>query len=158
MMYEIGRSIKHTSTRENQLPDEELSTGQNTQTFIQNQRSLELKPFFGDVWKFFSSAAYQMVSKFPSRGWAAYACCCGIAKRQSMKLLYPRLFISCFPSILPEEVTVDYVEDEFRVYQTTSFGGSILGKRNNEAWQDVGICRGETWKSSPTFQQSWLGY
>ncbi len=59
MMNEIG--IKPVITREYKLPDEELSIGHDTQTFIQSQGNLELKQFFRDVKKFFSSAADFMV-------------------------------------------------------------------------------------------------
>ena len=67
IMDDIGRGIKPTlySARENQLHDEELSVGHDTQTFIQSQGKLELKPFFRGVRKLFSSAADYMVSKFP---------------------------------------------------------------------------------------------
>ncbi|XP_043090138.1 uncharacterized protein LOC122340944 isoform X5 [Puntigrus tetrazona] len=34
------------------------------------------------------------------------------------------------------EVTVDQVEDEFQVYQTTSFDDSILNTSIDEAWPD----------------------
>ncbi|GAA6082503.1 zinc finger MYM-type protein 6-like [Tachysurus ichikawai] len=61
-----------------------------------------------------------------------------IEKRQSVKFLSLKFFISCFPSILPEKVTVDQVEDEFKIYQTTSFEDSILRKRIDEAWRDIG--------------------
>lgn len=54
---DINRGIQPTSRRENQLPFEELSIGQNTQTFIQNQGNHELKPFFTDGNKFVSSVA-----------------------------------------------------------------------------------------------------
>ncbi|KAL7378445.1 hypothetical protein ABVT39_013846 [Epinephelus coioides] len=141
MMDEIGRGIKPTlySARENQLPDEELSVGHDTQTFIQSQGKLELKPFFRDVRKFFSSAADYMVSKFPFRDEVLmHAVVADITKRQSVKFSSLRFFISHFPSILPEEVTVDQMEDEFRMYQTSSFEDSILSKRADEAWVDTG--------------------
>ncbi|KAJ8385779.1 hypothetical protein AAFF_G00182230 [Aldrovandia affinis] len=39
------------------------------------------------------------------------------------------------------DVTVDQVEDEFRMYQTTSFEDSILNKRTDEAWRDIGLLK-----------------
>ncbi|KAJ8402837.1 hypothetical protein AAFF_G00361510 [Aldrovandia affinis] len=42
---------------------------------------------------------------------------------------------------MPEDVTVDQVEDEFRMYQTTSFEDSILNKRTDEAWRDIGLLK-----------------
>lgn len=65
MLKEIGRGIRPTITSKKQLPDEELSIGHETQVFIQSQGNLELKPFYRDVRKFFSSAADYMPSKFP---------------------------------------------------------------------------------------------
>jgi len=50
-------------------------------------------------------------------------------------------FISRFPSILPDSVTLDQVEDEFRMYQTTSFDSSILRKRIDEAWRDISLLK-----------------
>lgn len=141
IMDEIGRGIKPTlySAWENQLPDEELSVGHDTQTFIQSQGKLELKPFFRDVRKFFSFAADYMVSKFPfGDELLMHAVVADIIKRQSVKFSSLRFFISHFPSILPEEVTVDQMEDELRMYQTSSFEDSILSKRADEAWVDIG--------------------
>ncbi len=142
MMNEIGRGIKPTITRENQLPDEELSIGHDTQTFIQSQGNLDLKPFFRDVRKFFSSAADYMVSKYPfGDELLKHAVVADIAKRQFVKFCSLRFFICRFPSVLTEEVTVDQVEDEFRMYQTTSFDDSILNKRIDEAWRDIGLLK-----------------
>lgn len=108
VMNDIGRGIKPTSTRENQLPDEELSVGHDTQIFIQSQDDLELKPFFRDVRKFFSSAADYMVSKCPFRDeLLMHAVVADMAKWQIEKFCSLRFFICRFPSILPEEVTVD---------------------------------------------------
>ncbi|KAL1255524.1 hypothetical protein QQF64_013585 [Cirrhinus molitorella] len=139
MMNEIGRGIKPTITRETQLPDEELSIGHDTHTFIQSQGNLELQPFFRDVRKFFSSAADYMVSKYPfGDELLKHAVVVDIAKRRLVKF---RSLRCCFPSVLPEEVTVDQVEDEFWMYQTTSCDDSILNKRIDEAWQGIGLLK-----------------
>lgn len=42
---------------------------------------------------------------------------------------------------MPGSVTVDQVEDEFRMYQTTSFDSSILKKHIDEAWRDIGLLK-----------------
>ncbi|KAL1268657.1 hypothetical protein QQF64_034020 [Cirrhinus molitorella] len=142
MMNEIGRGIKPTITSENQLPDEELSIGHDTHTFIQSQGNLELQPFFRDVRKFFSSAADYMVSKYPfGDELLKHAVVVDIAKRRLVKFRSLRFFLCRFPSVLPEEVTVDQVEVEFRMYQTTSFDDSILNKRIDEAWQGIGLLK-----------------
>ncbi|GAA6081362.1 uncharacterized protein LOC113085053 isoform X1 [Tachysurus ichikawai] len=146
-------------TREMQLPNEELSIGHDTNTFIQSQGNLELRSFYRDVRKIFFSAADYMISKFPFGDvLLMHAVVADIEKRQSVKFLSLKFFISCFPSILPEKVTVDQVEDEFKIYQTTSFEDSILRKHNDEAWRDIGQLKRPISKSSPTFQQSCLEY
>lgn len=64
-----------------------------------------------------------------------------VAKRQFVKFCPLQFFICHFPSILPEEVTVDRVENYFRMYQTTSFYDSILNKPIDEAWRDIGLLK-----------------
>jgi len=77
----------------------------------QSQDNLELEPFFRDVRKFFSSAADNMVSKYSfDDELLTYAVVVDIAKRHFVKFYSLRFFICRFPSILPEEVTVDRVE------------------------------------------------
>lgn len=66
VMNDIGKGIKPTSTRENQLLDEELSIGHDTRTFIQSQDDLELKPFFREVKKFFSSFIWEAMRYSPT--------------------------------------------------------------------------------------------
>lgn len=141
MMSKIKRGIKPAlySKRENQLPDNELSIGQETQTYIQSQSCLELKPFYRDVRKFFSSAADYMILKFPfGDELLRHAAVADIEKRLSAKVHSLHFFIGRFPCILPEDITADQVEDEFRVYQTTTFEDSLLQKRCDEAWKDIG--------------------
>ncbi|KAL2104301.1 hypothetical protein ACEWY4_001169 [Coilia grayii] len=138
IMNEICTGIKPAITREMQLPDEELSIGYDTSTFIQSQGNLELRPFYRDVRKFFLTAAYYMISKFPFGDVLLnHAVVADIEKRRSVKFLSLKFFISHFPSILPEKVTVDQVEDEFRMHQTTSFEDTILKKHIDEACRDI---------------------
>ncbi|GAA6077907.1 high affinity choline transporter 1-like [Tachysurus ichikawai] len=132
-MNEISTGNRPSITREMQLPNEELSIGHDTNTFIQSQGNLELRSFYRDVRKFFFSAADYMISKFPFGDvLLMHAVVVDIEKRQSVKFLSLKFFISRFPSILPEKVTVDQDEDEFKIYQTTSFEDSILRKRIEE--------------------------
>lgn len=80
-----------------------------------------------------------MVSNFPfGDELLMHAVVADITKRQSVKFSFVQFFVSHFPTILPEEVTVDQMEDEFRMYQTSSFEDSILSKCADEALVDIG--------------------
>lgn len=135
MMNEIDRGIMPTITRENQQPDKGFSIGHALKPLFKAKKNLELKSFFRDVRKFFSSAADNMVSKYSfGDELLMHAVVADIAKRQFVKLCSLRYFICHFPSILPEDVIVDRVENDFRMYHTTSFYDNILNKRIDEAW------------------------
>ena len=44
-----------------------------------------------------------------------------------------------FPCLSPKEVTVDDVEEEFQLFQSTSLDDGILSKRADEAWRELGL-------------------
>ena len=64
MMEEVRIGCQPTlyKSSEHQLPDDELSIGHGTQTFIKSQANLPLGAFFRDVRKYFTAA---VLSKFP---------------------------------------------------------------------------------------------
>lgn len=139
-MEEIKRGCQPTlyKSSEHQLPDDELSIGQDTQTFIKSQANLPLGAFFRDVRKYFT--VEYMLSKFPyGDELLRHAAVADISRRKTAKFSSLTYFIDRFPCLLGNGVTVDEVEEEFRLFQSTTLNDGILTKRADEAWRALGV-------------------
>ncbi|CDQ95322.1 unnamed protein product [Oncorhynchus mykiss] len=105
MMAETSSGVKPTLylERQNQLPDKELSIGQDTPTYIGSQGKLDLQTFYLDVRNLFSSAADYMLLTFPFGDvLLQHAVVADIASRQTAKFSSRNLFMALFPCVVPE--------------------------------------------------------
>uniref|UniRef100_A0A9J8C603 DUF4371 domain-containing protein n=1 Tax=Cyprinus carpio carpio TaxID=630221 RepID=A0A9J8C603_CYPCA len=142
MMEEVKRGCQPTlyKSSEHQLPDDELSIGHDTKTFIKSQANLPLAAFFRDVRKYFTAAVEYMLSKFPyGDELLRHAAVADISRRQTAKFSSLTYFIDRFPCFLGNGVTVDEVEEEFRLFQSSTLNDGFLTKRADEAWRELGV-------------------
>ncbi|XP_054628077.1 uncharacterized protein LOC129179195 isoform X2 [Dunckerocampus dactyliophorus] len=141
MMEEVKGGHQPTlyQSSEHQLPDEELCIGHDTQIFIKSQGELPLGAFFRDVRKYFTVAVDYLLSSFPyGDELLHHAAVADISRRQTAKFSSLTYFIDRFPCLLGNGVTVDKVDDEFRLFQSTALDDDILTKRVDEAWVEIG--------------------
>lgn len=142
MMEEVKRGCQPTlyKSSEHQLPDDELSIGHDTKTFIKSQANLPLAAFFRDVRKYFTAAVEYMLSKFPyGDELLRHAAVADVSRRQTAKFSSLTYFIDRFPCFLGNGVTVDEVEEEFRLFQSSTLDVGFLTKRADEAWRELGV-------------------
>nr|XP_057926630.1 uncharacterized protein LOC131128085 [Doryrhamphus excisus] len=141
MMEEVKRGHQPTlyQSGEHQLPDEELCIGHDTQIFIKSQVQLPLGAFFRDVRKYFTAAVDFLLSSFPfGDELLHHAAVADISRRQTAKFSSLTYLVDRFPCLLGNGVTVDKVDDEFRLFQSTALDDDILTKRVDEAWIELG--------------------
>ena len=145
MMEEVGRGCQPTpyKSSEHQLADEELSIGYDTQAFIKSQASLSLGAFFRDVKKYFTAAVDYMLYKFPYGDEVLrHASVADISRRQKAKFSSLTYFVDRFPCLLGNGITMDEVEEEFRLFQSTALDDGVLTKRTDKAWRELGLIEG----------------
>ncbi|KAJ8356401.1 hypothetical protein SKAU_G00191950 [Synaphobranchus kaupii] len=107
------------------------------QTEVESQGNLQLTDFFKDVRSYFTTAADYMVAKFPfGDELLQHAGVAHIHRCQTTSFSSLKYFIHRFPCLLPKDVSVDAVEDEFRLFQATRLDDGILSKRADEAWRE----------------------
>lgn len=64
-----------------------------------------------------------------------------IANRQTAKFSSLNFFMARFPCMIPEGASADLVEDEFRLYQSTTFEQSLVNMRTDQIWREIGTMR-----------------
>lgn len=81
-----------------------------------------------------------MLSKFPyGDELLRHASVADMSRRQNVKFSSLTYFIDRFPCLLGNGVTVDEVEEEFRLYQSTALDDGVVAKRADEAWRELGM-------------------
>lgn len=69
----------------------------------------------------------------------SHAAIADISRRQTAKFSSLTYFLDRFPCLLGNGVTVDEVEEDFRLLQSSALDDGIITKRADEAWRELGV-------------------